>query len=114
MSGHTAEKDRGCAWCGHAPHEGVECGEVVGYDHLNGDHECECFGARLTESERESLTDLLHSHLGFYISEDAESALAEWIEDRIIPPGAQADQPDTDQHNTRVTAPAVPQGVHHD
>ena len=84
--GHSAEIDAGCVRCGHAPHDDAECGVGIGYDHINGFHECECFGARLTDSECESLTDLLHSHLGFYISEEAESALVEWIEGRIIPP----------------------------
>jgi hypothetical protein len=26
------------------PHGDTDCGEVVGYDHLNGDHECGCDG----------------------------------------------------------------------
>ena len=32
-----------CRGCDHAPHED-ECEEVVGYDHMNGDHECGCPG----------------------------------------------------------------------
>lgn len=34
-----------CDLCDHPRHEGSECGEVVGYDHLNGDHECGCPGS---------------------------------------------------------------------
>lgn len=33
-----------CDLCGHALHGDSECGEAVGYDHLNGDHECGCPG----------------------------------------------------------------------
>lgn len=31
-----------CPGCGHALHPSEECEVVVGYDHLNGDHECGC------------------------------------------------------------------------
>jgi hypothetical protein len=33
-----------CSQCGHPPHTEGECDAVVGYDHLNGDHECGCPG----------------------------------------------------------------------
>lgn len=31
-----------CGDCKHPDHGDTECGEIVGYDHLNGDHECGC------------------------------------------------------------------------
>lgn len=33
-----------CPLCFHAPdrHDGESCGVEVGYDHLNGSHECGC------------------------------------------------------------------------
>lgn len=34
-----------CHDCGHPKHGVDDCGEVVGYDHINGDHECGCAGA---------------------------------------------------------------------
>lgn len=40
------ERGRTCADCGHPWHSDTDCGEVVGYDHLNGDHECGCPGRR--------------------------------------------------------------------
>ena len=89
MNEHTAENDAGsesCYWCGHASHEGDECGAVTGYDHMNGDHECGCPGRGLSEAEREHVADWFHSNAGCYPGEDALNQLVWWIEDRIIPP----------------------------
>lgn len=33
-----------CASCSHPAHADVECEEITGYDHLNGDHNCGCPG----------------------------------------------------------------------
>lgn len=33
-----------CPDCMHSAHANTDCGAVVGYDHLNGDHECGCVG----------------------------------------------------------------------
>ena len=38
------EPDLRCGACGHAFHHDDECEEVIGYDHLNGPHECGCPG----------------------------------------------------------------------
>lgn len=38
-----------CGGCGHAPHHDTECDAEVGYDHLNGSHECGCEGVTVTE-----------------------------------------------------------------
>jgi len=75
-----------CLWCGHPPHDGEECGAVIGYDHLNGDHECACPGRGLSESEREHVADWFHGQAGYYPTEEALNALVWWIEDRITSP----------------------------
>lgn len=36
--------ERVCIDCEHVSHLGSECDVPVGYDHLNGDHECGCPG----------------------------------------------------------------------
>lgn len=49
-----------CVLCGHAVHGVTDCDEPIGYDHLNGDHECACPGvapAPLT------LARWMHDHL---------------------------------------------------
>ena len=33
-----------CSGCSHPKHGDTECGEITGYDHMNGDHECGCPG----------------------------------------------------------------------
>ena len=33
-----------CSRCKHNAHDSTECDHIVGYDHLNGDHECGCTG----------------------------------------------------------------------
>jgi hypothetical protein len=37
-----------CPMCDHANHRQDECEVVVGYDHLNGNHECGCAGPDTT------------------------------------------------------------------
>ena len=45
-----------CDMCQHSPHGDGECPESVGYDHMNGDHECGCPGSiqsRLADAWRQ-------------------------------------------------------------
>ena len=47
--GDAFRSQRECDMCGHENHHDTECGEVTGYDHLNGDHECGCPGSLATQ-----------------------------------------------------------------
>jgi len=38
-----------CPECNHPAHADDECVAIVGYDHLNGDHECGCPGSTRDE-----------------------------------------------------------------
>jgi hypothetical protein len=44
MSSVEPTKPLLCEMCQHAAHSGGDCEVIVGYDHMNGDHECGCPG----------------------------------------------------------------------
>lgn len=51
-----------CKRCGHPEHERDECGVAIGYDHMNGDHECVCPGPATAISLIRELVDSIEEY----------------------------------------------------
>jgi hypothetical protein len=91
----SAEKGRACDLCGHAKHDDAECGEVVGYDHLNGDHECGCPGSEVPftveiDEDPDAEAAWLRS-LGLDPETATRDDLLRVLDARVLPPGESGD-----------------------